>query len=334
MKILVPFQVRDIGGPSTFANKFKRGMEKRGHQVTFCESDQYDIVLVIVQAPFRLLSRARATKKPIVQRLDGIFYWTTSRWMFPLLNLKALIIRHCFADYTIYQSEYSRRSAQRFLGLKHHESASVIYNGVDTELFSPHGETHNLRDFPEQKVFFTASEFRRRDQLIPILEALSWYHDHSSTAFKFVIAGNFSREFLGFERELKQYPWVQFLGKIANKDLPTYERGSDVFLFTHLNPPCPNNVLEAIACGLPVVGVADGAMPELVTTGKEGLLLSVQGEAFWQGRVYDTQQFAKHIDAVLANSDVLAQASRQRAEKQFSLESMLDQYETVLKNLL
>ncbi len=81
---------------------------------------------------------------------------------------------HCtpfFTDYSVYQSEYSKHCVERFLGKKPDEHSAIIYNGINTELFSPGTTDIELRDTPEQKVFFTASDFRRKDQLTPLLEA-------------------------------------------------------------------------------------------------------------------------------------------------------------------
>ena len=71
MKIFVPFEINDVGGPSTFARKFKDGMESNGHTVTFRYTSDYDILLLIVQCPLKYLIDAKKRGKKIVQRLDG-----------------------------------------------------------------------------------------------------------------------------------------------------------------------------------------------------------------------------------------------------------------------
>src|SRR5215204_1312230 len=107
MKIFLPFQVKDIGGPSTFAKKFQLGMEELGHTVVYDYCNDYDVLFLIVQCPLKYLIDAKRRGKKIVQRLDGTYYWTVSGWKFPLLNAKATYIRHLFTDFTVYQSDFS-----------------------------------------------------------------------------------------------------------------------------------------------------------------------------------------------------------------------------------
>lgn len=334
MKIYIPFQKKDIGGPSSFVKKFALGMTEKGHYVVFEECADYDILFVIVQAPFSVLWRAKKSGRPIVQRLDGVYYWAVSGWKFPLLNLKAALTRHFFADYTVYQSAYSKFCVEKFLGKKKEERQTIIYNGVDTHHFSPIGPKKNLRNSPREFIFFTASEFRRRDQIIPMLSALERLAERTKITFKLVLAGQFIRELSHFENTLKEYPWVQFLGKIPNEELPQYERGSDLFLFCHNNPPCPNNVIEAMSSGLPIVGIADGSMPELVQNDSEGLLLSSSGNAFWKRRVIDTNTLSHLIEEAIAKKEALSPIARQTALERFSLEKMIGEYEKVFLDLM
>lgn len=326
MRIFLPFEIKGIGGTATFAQKFKAGMEAAGHSVTFDHPGEYDLLFLIVQAPFKYLIEAKRRGKPVIQRLDGVWYWSVVGWRFPLYNLKAAIIRHFFADFTIYQSEYSKTSVRRFLFPKPGERAITIYNGVDTDHFSPTGESEPLREHPGQQVFFTASAFRREDQIVPIFEALREYEKRYTQDFKLYIAGTFSGKAAGIPGRYAGYEKAVFLGKIENRDLPRYERAADVFLFTHQNPPCPNNVIEALACGLPVCGVADGAMPEIVENGKSGELLPAYGSGYWKMRKIDSSAFAENLERIMENLPRYKMNAQQHAEQRFSLIAMLTRY--------
>lgn len=334
LKIFLPFTLKDIGGTSSFAKKFQTGLAKEGHRVFFDFREEYDILFLIAQGPFQYLRHAKSHARPIVQRLDGVYYWSVAGWRFPLMNIKAAITRHFFTDFTIYQSNYSHTSADRFLGVKAQEKAETIYNGVDLEVFNSKGNSVRLRDNPEQTVFFTASDFRREDQIIPLLDSLRIYRARYSDNSKLVIAGSFRDRVSDLPDQLKDSPNISFLGKVPNQDLPNYERASDVFLFSHLNPPCPNNVIEAISCGLPICGVADGAMPELIRDGKTGLLIPAQGTGFWRKRHFDTSKFADNLSAIVQNKNRYSHNCRQVAKKQFSLEEMASEYIEVFKGLI
>ncbi len=333
MKIFLPFAVKDIGGTSSFARKFKAGMEALGHEVSYDYIPDYDILFLIVQCPLKYLLDAKKRGKKIVQRLDGTYYWSVAGWRFPLLNAKAAAIRHFFADYTIYQSQYSLVCAERFLGKKRQDHHTIIFNGVNLDVFSPEGKHLSLRDNPEQHLFFTASAFRRKDQIVPIIEGVEHYRKKYGNNCKLLIAGSFVGAVQEWPTRLNQLAYVTLLGKVTHDDLTKYERSCDAFLFTHLNPPCPNNAIEALACGLPICGVADGAMPEIVTPQKDGLLISAPGSGFWRQRNLAIDQFADNLFSIMQQKESYRKHSRQAAEGRFSLQAMIRQYCQVFERL-
>lgn len=327
MKIFIPYTVRDTGGSSSFAKKFKKGLEEKGHEAFFDFRKDYDVLFVIIQCnPFYLL-HAKLNHKKIAHRLDGVYYWSVAKWKYPLLNLAPKLIHKFFSDFTVYQSKYSKYCADKFLGKRKDEKYSIIYNGIDTKLFSPEGEKiENLRDNPDQKIFITASKFRRTDQIIPIIEALKIYKNKYNDNFKLLIIGDFSREIGDVPEKFKNFTYLKFLGKIPNEDLPKYERSSDVFLMTHLNPPCPNNIIEAMSSGLPICGVNDGAMSEITIPEKNSLLIESKGDAFKKRRAYDVQRFADNLNSILENLDSYSISSRKIVEERFSLDNMISNY--------
>jgi len=327
MKIFIPYKIKDTGGTSTFAKKFKKGLEEKGHEVFFEFRKDYDFLFVIIQCNPLYLLHAKLNKKKIIHRLDGLYYWSVAKWKYPLLNFLPKIIHKFFSDFTVYQSQYSKYCAEKFLGKRKDEKYSIIYNGVDTELFSPEGKKiENLRDNPDQKIFITASRFRREDQIVPIIEALEIYRNRHDKNFKFLIVGDFSGEINDFPEKFNNFTYLKFLGKIPNEDLPKYERSSDVFLMTHLNPPCPNNIIEAMASGLPICGIADGSMREITKLGENSLLTETKGYAFWKRREYDTEKFADNLVEIIKNREIYVKNSRKIAEERFSLDEMLSNY--------
>lgn len=328
MKIFVPYPVKDIGGTSIFVKKFKKGMEERSHEVFFEYRPDYDYIFAIVVCYPQYLLPAKMKGKKIVQRLDGMCYYTTSGWNYLRLNFPAWFIRKFFSNYTIYQSHYSKYCTEKFIGKKRNEKYSLIYNGTDLKRFNPKGDDirEKLQDNPDQQLFITASKFRRKDQIIPIIEALKHYHEKHNKNFKFLVVGQFIGEVKNVVEKYKSVPYLDFIGKIQNEDLPAYLRSSDAFLITHLNPPCPNNVIEAMASGLPICGVNDGAMSELTKPGENSLLIPTEGDAFWKPRNLDTEKFADNLAEIMKNQEMYAKNSRKIAEERFDLDVMIEKY--------
>ncbi len=330
MKIFLPIEIKDIGGMHIFAKNFKESMEKMGHEVFFDFRKNYDVLFVVVRCPLKYLIDAKKRGKRIFHRLDGIYYWSVSGWRYWLYNLKPKFIHNFFADFTIYQSEYSKYCVDKFLGKKKSKNCAIIYNGVDLNIFSANGEKINLKDNSEQKVFFTASAFRRNDQIIPIINALEIYKNKYGENFKFIVAGSLSGETKEVPNKYLNFTQIKFIGKIKNNELPLYERAADVFLFTHLNPPCPNNVIEAMACGLPICGINDGAMKELIKEKVSGLLIKIKGDSFWSKRKININEFADNLNYIISSQEMMSENSRKIAEERFSLETMAKNYANIL----
>ena len=331
MIIFLPLRLTKTGGTSTFARKFQSGMQSRGHEVVFEEPARYDALLVPASCHPRFLWRTRRRKIPIIQRLDGVYYpqsvvGSRYRWH----NLPLRLVYRSFASKIIFQSEYSRRCASLFLGGPPRVPSTTIYNGVDTTRFSPAGEAEAFRQNPEQQVFITWSRFRRADQIAPLLQALSLYRERYTANCRLIIAGDFSGVAQSMLARARQLPYVEYRGVVANSDLPRLARGADAFLFTHQNPPCPNNVLEAMACGLPVCGVADGAMGEITKPGASSELVAVKGDGFFSPRSLNLARFADNLAKIMTGQEAYAAASRQRALEHFTLARMIERYESFI----
>jgi glycosyltransferase involved in cell wall biosynthesis len=83
-------------------------------------------------------------------------------------------------------------------------------------------------------------------------------------------------------------------------------------------------VIEALACGLPVLAFDTGALPELLADGA-GIVTPYGGNP-WRLEAPDTDALAESALQILAEQPGYAKAARRRAEREYSLEKMVDGY--------
>jgi len=105
----------------------------------------------------------------------------------------------------------------------------------------------------------------------------------------------------------------------SRDDTPALLQTFDVFALPSLAEGISNTILEAMACGLPVVATAVGGNSELVLDGKTGCLVPRA----------DPAALARGIKAYAKDPELRARhgaAGRERACNEFSLDRMLSQY--------
>ncbi|MGD2249939.1 MAG: glycosyltransferase family 4 protein [Candidatus Methanofastidiosia archaeon] len=93
------------------------------------------------------------------------------------------------------------------------------------------------------------------------------------------LKGNFKLYFAGWSNPFDVYPElctpignsVKYLG--FRKDIPLVLGCADVLAVPSVSEGCPSAVLEASACGIPVVAAEVGAIPELIKDGETGFIV-------------------------------------------------------------
>jgi glycosyltransferase involved in cell wall biosynthesis len=89
-------------------------------------------------------------------------------------------------------------------------------------------------------------------------------------------------------------------------------------------------VIEALACGLPVVGFDTGALPELVT-GDAGRI-APYGRGAWQLEPPDVAGLARKAAEILPDQERFRSAALSHACQHFGLDQMVETYLKVLEN--
>jgi glycosyltransferase involved in cell wall biosynthesis len=201
----------------------------------------------------------------------------------------------------------------------------VIINGVDLARYTPHG----LHERPSghQRLLVVEGSLAGGQNYglfnaASLAEALS-----KNLRIELMVVGRVDKS---ARNRLKHQPAfrIQFMDTMPREHIPWLMRSSHLLFSAELNPPCPNSVIEALACGLPVVGFDTGSLSELIH-GDAGRLVPY-GANPWKLQAPDFPSLAESALEILQEQDRFRKSARQHAESAFDVENMVDQYLNVL----
>ena len=122
---------------------------------------------------------------------------------------------------------------------------------------------------------------------------------------------------------------LRWAGIVPGESIPEIDRSAHLLYSADVNPACPNSVVEALACGLPVLAFATGALPEMVT-GEAGRVVPYGGDP-WRLEPPDLEALSQAALEILGDQQRFRHAARRRAEAAFSLERTVSGYLEALK---
>ena len=95
---------------------------------------------------------------------------------------------------------------------------------------------------------------------------------------------------------------VRFHGVQSPEKLPLWYAASDVVALLSHSEGCPNVVLEALACGRPVVATAVGGIPDLIQEGENGLLVDARNPDQVADRLHEALSATWDTQAIAARA--------------------------------
>jgi glycosyltransferase involved in cell wall biosynthesis len=326
--------VEGIGGMATFRQKFEAGLARRGAVVSHDPRDRCDAVLVIAGTRHMLpLLGARRRGVRIVQRLDGINWVHRRRNTGPRHFLRAeygnlilSLIRARIATHILYQSEFTRRWWDQGYG-KRGAPSSVVHNGVDLDEYQPDGPGQPPID--RRRLLVVEGSLgggydMGLDNALRLAEILQQKHGFP---MELLVVGKIGAGHQAAVRSRTSVP-ILWAGTVARERIPEIDRSAHLLFSADLNAACPNAVIEAMACGLPVVAFDTGALNELVL-GDSGRLVPYGADP-WRLEKPDMPALAEAAAEVLHDRSRFSRAARAHAEQALGLEKMVDGYLKIL----
>ena len=210
-----------------------------------------------------------------------------------------------------------------------------IYNGVDSALFHPAREHRDPLPHPDFSgsghfVIGTVGRMQAVKDQLTLARAfarLMRAMPGAEQRLRLVMVGDGPlREpvrMLLAEAGIDKYAWLP-----GNRDdVARIMRSFDLFVLPSLAEGISNTILEAMACGLPVLATSVGGNPELIQAGVTGTLVPRD----------DPESMARAIRAYAESAELCRRhgtEARRTIERKFGMEAMVNAYMTIYDTLL
>lgn len=235
-----------------------------------------------------------------------------------------------FADQVLSVSETHRKRVSNIVGFPH-EKITAIVNGVDTERFSPKPE---IKQDIRKKLGLKKNSLcigtvgslrsvKNHSLLISACKTISSNFDQVEVLI--VGEGPLESHLIQEVKTLGLSEKIHFAGGQPN--IPEILSTLDIFVLPSLSEGMPNAVLEAMACGIPVIATSVGGVPEVIEDGKNGILITSK----------DKESLIQALTKLIQDREKryrLGVEGRRRVLSHFSLKKMVSEYQTLYESLM
>lgn len=189
---------------------------------------------------------------PLAITNHGLYSQTAPAWLFGLYLRTLGRLTFNAAD-TVFCYTEADRDRLRERGVR--APVTVVPNGVDTERFSPAGPTSEHVDHDGPLVLYVGRLVggKRPGDAIAAVQRLA----DSLPDVRLYVCGDGP---LRPDLEDRAGPETVFLGELPYDEMPAVYRGADAFVLPSRAEGTPRTVMEALACGVPVVA---SALPQI-----------------------------------------------------------------------
>jgi glycosyltransferase involved in cell wall biosynthesis len=213
---------------------------------------------------------------------------------------------------TICISHYTRSQVMNLVDPAHWDKLAVVHCGIDTARFAPRPETNDGQG-PPTILAVGRLDHRKAHRLL--VEALALLRARGIEARAVVVGEGPERSALERQADdLGVRDRLSLPGAVGQDEIDSWFAAADVFCLPSLAEGLPVVLMEAMACGLPVVAPRLMGIPELVEDSVSGVLVTPAR----------ADELADALERLLANGELrrsLGAAGRERVVAEFDADA-------------
>lgn len=250
------FNPQSNSGPNKFTRQlFRKLISEKGFEITSQEDCEVE---------FCLIQQTAHKKKPMVLRLDGIYFNSEQDFRSQNAPIK---FSYDNADAVIFQSEFNKKLTEKWFGV--HKNSFVVHNAF----LEPVSHDKTFKELHRGlEIWSCASNWRPHKRLI---ENVRYYLENAPQDSVFIIAGTgFTEEDRNKIKDLfssQKYDVISkkivFYGELQYNKLKELYAASSTFVHLAYLDHCPNVVVDAAAHGCHIICSSTGGTKEVVTKG-------------------------------------------------------------------
>lgn len=197
-----------------------------------------------------------------------------------LYMLKLNVKKACkSADKIITISHFSKNEIMKYLGVED-KKIEIMPIGVDFNIFKVYNDTEKINLIKkkygiDRDYFLYLGTLEPRKNIVRMIDAYAMLKKEIYNIPKFVIAGRKGWMYDEIFESVKKHGIekdIIFTGYVEENEVPILMNGAKAFLFVSLYEGFGMPVLEAMACGTPVITSNVASMPEVI--GNCGVLVN------------------------------------------------------------
>lgn len=279
---------------------------------------------------YDILVKAKQKGLQVVVNHNGVAFpaWAGKDYIAFNQSLKRVLDQ---ADFIVYQSQFCKLSAERYLSPPDVPS-EIIYNPVDLQHFLPQFHVEK----PKSLTLLLGGNQYEKYRLELALKTLFVLLKQVPDA-RLIVTGMLWRPYQEAQEwttrtllEMNLTNRVIFTGPYTQLDAPLLYSTAHLLIHTKYADPSPGLIPEALACGLPVVYIKNGGVPELV--GNAGIGVPV--EHSWETvNLPDPEMMADAVLQVYSRINEYSKNARQQA-RNFSLETFVGRHKDIFTKIL